>query len=243
MPLQYLPPGLLHENVMPGSVVYELKPLWGKLLAHHVSIVLQQGPESYSLTIFDWPYRVGRVGGTQRYESSRTASFAGKPICLAWLDDLAVSSDFSLERLFDIANRMRAVMYTSIAGRVPYRLQPSRPTRQERAEYGQNYFIGSCVGFVEECFDQAGIDLVGDAERDLPLWSADALSQVFELLFDRVFSLEDINEYMMAQDSAVAGRPFLPGYQLTALVGSSFPFRPVAVDQALYNPTPIPVTL
>jgi hypothetical protein len=233
MPQQYLPLGLLHENVIPGSIVFELKPLWGKLLAHHVSIVLQQGPESHSLTIFDWPYRADRVPGTHMYENSRTKSFAGKSICLAWQDYVTVSSDFSLNCLFDIANRMRAVMYTTIAGSVPYRLQPSRPTRQERAEYGQSYFIGSCVGFVEECFDHATVDLVDDAESDLPLWSSDALSQVFELLFDRVFSLEDINEYMMAQDSAVAGRPFLPGYQLTALAGRTFPFRPVTVDQAL----------
>lgn len=94
------------------------------------------------------------------------------------------------------------------------------------------HFIGSCVGFVEQCFIKAEFPLV-DNNTESPEWSLDDLFHVLPVIFhSNPQSVGDFQSQLTQLGCNYPYRPFMPGYQMTAFKTKKYPYKPDSCSDA-----------
>ncbi|MCH8151186.1 MAG: hypothetical protein IH830_02290 [Planctomycetes bacterium] len=231
-----------------GSVLYFLKNHeHDRQLPHHVAVAAHalDVESGSSIPVYDWPYdpRTSRnFDGTR--EVSITADISRRTIFIfGWLDDGEHPTGINWQTLFDEAKRVLAEVAASSLDQIPddlYSVCPGKESPFQHPESGVVFrFRGSCVGFVEHCYETAGADIVNEGSdgRNVPGLSAGDIREVDVVFpnFARRSRHLDNDGYAALLEEEF-GHPglyhiLMPGYQLAAFRSCGpYPYSPQKED-------------
>lgn len=165
-----------------GHVLFELGEQFGPgRFIEHVALVARPGrfAQGAKLWVRDWPYTYQERVAEEDEVCERVLKVDIANMAVGWVEEGEYPHG---PNLFILDTESRNIMRTSITklgGGVDDKLYSSYPARtldySPQAEDGGVIFPfkGSCVGFVEECFERAFCDIVvdQDSSRALPIWT------------------------------------------------------------------------
>lgn len=232
----------------------------GRFAASHVAI----GTVEHSTTlrgetviyIQEWPFQYTPAArafnegrGAAQLRIGDALESAG-PILIAWKAETEPGKQADAEIVFAEANEILCEVVWSVRGGIHPRLymaNPARCLRYEDPVSGNIFpFAGSCAGFVEHCFERAGLDIVDDeppADK-LPGLTVTELREVDFFALQPGKSviarhLDDDRYQRVAARVLRAPQPWhllLPGYQLTAFATAGiYPHRARSFDDAIFD--------
>jgi len=200
--------------------------------------------DDYTIPVYDWP--IDSRGGGRRNsdltrnfsttEYDRSGTLVG--LCFAWPENGIQSlRNISLK---DIYNTASGIIETVLRGfsenelvsihSILYMLDPpiDPDFRPSKTIPLMRYFRGSCVGFVEHCFECAGLSLV-DLKKLPILQSRDDLAQLaigdYFLLLDKKAVRKNSQHRLFERDFPL--RILFPGYLCSAMTDDkAYPFSP-----------------
>jgi len=222
-----------------ASVAYQLVETPRGILLKHAAIVAVEGSVNTrdQLGVLDWPQSAYALTSAQIANNGvRFLEESDYDIVLGWVESSEDARLPDAEKIIDEARFLLSNTLSLIHGALwrPY------PSRQRPYVFSENQrteveFAGSCVGFVEECYEKASnIDLVADNESTLPEWTVEELSQIWHLIVGdhRPRTVRDLEEYLSESGIPNPCRMLFPGYQHAAFRDKSYPFVPQSSDDA-----------
>jgi hypothetical protein len=241
------------------SVIYNVKEHDGRLIVTHAGICFATGSNPSSAIVLDWPLpREGELSDVewQDYRGSPLA-IPEDGIVVGWIRTGEAENPPERAVVYDVARGILGTTIRIYSGAPDPRLYRAYPSRGYDAK---GCFRGSCVGFVEECFEQAPVDLVLDRfeievegakierETEMPDWPLEELWRIAPLVFPEDFMrlFPDYPEYNERRFKAGLWkigvrspdyRIFMPGYQLRAFVECRYPFTPSSRMEAFFEPS------
>jgi hypothetical protein len=240
------------QTVVPrdGIVYYVIvKDSEGREFVEHVGI-LGRGhspvfSDGYTIPVYDWPIDsrdVGRnlVDKTRIFSTIECANNKRFPfigLCFAWPENgLQRTNEIDLKLVYETAKSILEIVLRSFGEKdlynihsILYMLDPAMDPNFSPSQTNplERFFRGSCVGFVEHCFEHAGLPLV-DMEKLPILQSRDNLSQLavgrfFLFLDERAVSKNP--HRLFTRDFPLA--LLFPGYLCSAMTDDkAYPFSP-----------------
>jgi hypothetical protein len=217
------------DTARPGDVVYDLTHRFGG--QPHVGIVIKVSevkPGEPALLVLSLP---GLHSDEDRETSARTWPWKSKPRKDQWKADvLARRNDIGARRSAEVARIARDNWgeFIKVGSSDPSRqwnLHNYKRTRKDRL--GRILFLsGTCVGFVEHCYEQAKLDLVDDDDR-LSLPEVE----------DRPGLVKDLRAAIGPKaDAYLRDRTLMSNSQLCAFSKDDYPHHP-ASDEACHLPS------
>ncbi len=216
-----------------GDLLFVLKSATNsRWIVYHVVIIVENNLKESGYRVIDWPESGHTIVDSRDTDGVYLLRFDASRMLIGRIDaevhqDLSKVTAEANSILGAVAagalSELSDILRHSIVRWTPYPARDYQP--------GQSVpFRGSCVGFVEQCFEHADIDLV--QEDNLPLWDWQELRSVFSLWG---ISEESVNRFLQ---SHVGNHPnglpvFMPGYQLKAVSdGGPYPHVPQSTDEA-----------
>ena len=231
--------GLPPTQVDVGHVlIYFGRPIDGGRIVQHVALVVRQGifEEGKTLQVCGWPPLAPAEAPSTpgRDVWMRSERVDVENMAIGWIGDDEDGSVPDVERLETTARDLQADAYSNWDGRITDILYDAFPARRRRYFHQGNgqtieyAFKGSCVGFVEECFEAAKSDVV--AEDNLPPWPGPKLAELLAVMPIPDRARKRLEEKV---PDFPKGIPLLlPGYQLMAFTKGVYPHTPASTDEA-----------
>ncbi len=225
-------------------MAFELAETGRGLLAKHSAIVVTDGSVNTSrgLQVFDWPQAGDELSAIDLQEGkSRTLDIEDSGVILGWIAPNEAGRLPGARSIIAEARELLASAVKDFGGAISDTLYFPYPARQRPYEVKNDNgktvkveFAGSCAGFVEECYEAAGFDLVVDDDNSLPGWYPEELHEVGPFIFPdyTATSASALERYMRRKKYPIPCGVFFSGYQLHAFGNHAYPFIPASTDDA-----------